>query len=91
MLSLVMLSVDKWANLTESLPVFKFPPQRVFLAYVVIWLLLVIILLWPRVITRSVIYCSLQSVVGVKLILKCQAIRFKKKHHSEYFSLTFYD
>ncbi len=39
MLSLVMLSVDKWANLTESLPVFKFPPQRVFLAYVVIWLL----------------------------------------------------
>jgi hypothetical protein len=39
MLSLVMLSFDKWVNLTESLAVLKLASQRVFLEYVVIYLL----------------------------------------------------
>jgi hypothetical protein len=30
MLSLVMLSFDKWVNLTESLAILKFASQRVF-------------------------------------------------------------
>jgi hypothetical protein len=39
MLSLVMLSFDKWVNLTESLVVLKLASQREFLAFAVICLL----------------------------------------------------